>query len=267
LCGGSDVTVYAWVLLDVDNTLFDYDRAEAVALEQSLREVGMRSTPVCVEEYRRINAQLWKEYERGKIDRDRLRVRRFELTFEALHLEADAEAFSARYLEHLGRCAYLIEGAEATVKALAQRVGLVLITNGFARVQRARLGRSPLQGLFRAVIVSEEVGAAKPDPRIFDAAFAAMGNPPKAEVLMVGDGLSSDIAGANGYGVDACWYNPAHAPLPPGMNVRYRIDRLDGLLEIVSADRGVAQIVDPPRSKINTLGSRRSAGEDTEGKR
>jgi FMN phosphatase YigB (HAD superfamily) len=83
------------------------------------------------------------------------------------------------------------------------------------------------------IVISEEVGAAKPDPAIFDVAFARMGWPDKARVLMVGDSLTSDIAGAAAYGIDACWFNPAGKERPAGVNIRYEIQRLDELLRIV----------------------------------
>lgn len=67
---------------------------------------------------------------------------------------------------------------------------------------------------------------AKPDGRIFDVAFERMGQPPKTEVLIVGDSLSSDIAGGLAYGIDTCWFNPAGQARPDGMSIRYEVARL-----------------------------------------
>ena len=82
---------------------------------------------------------------------------------------------------------------------------LALITNGLRDVQRPRLAGSAIGDYFAEVIISEEVGAAKPDPAIFDAAFELLGRPPRAKVLLIGDSLSSDIAGGRDYGLDTCW--------------------------------------------------------------
>ena len=83
-----------------------------------------------------------------------------------------------------------------------------------------------------AFVISEEVGVAKPDPAIFDVAFARMGQPAKSEVLIIGDSLSSDMQGGLNYGIDTCWYNPAGktASLP----VTYEIRQLDELLSILT---------------------------------
>ena len=224
---------YAWILLDADGTLFDYDRAEAVALERTFQEAGHAFAPRYAEAYRRINSQIWLDYEQGKIAQHVLRVRRFELLFEAIDIRSDARAFSARYLAHLGDQSILIDGAEETVKALCGHVGLVLITNGIKEVQRARLAGSAIAVCFAGVVISDEVGVSKPAPGIFEVAFARMDNPPKREVLIVGDSLTSDIRGGADYGIDTCWYNPAGKPRTLDVDIRYEIGALSQVLDIV----------------------------------
>ncbi|PKO21520.1 MAG: hypothetical protein CVU38_14280 [Chloroflexi bacterium HGW-Chloroflexi-1] len=95
--------------------------------------------------------------------------------------------------EHPHACSELIEGAEATIRALHGKVGLMVITNGLKDVQRPRLVRSTIGNYFADIVISEEVGAAKPDGAIFDVAFGRMNEPRKAEVLIVSDSLTSDI--------------------------------------------------------------------------
>ena len=84
-------------------------------------------------------------------------------------------------------------------------------------------------------MISEEAGAAKPDPGIFDVAFDKMGQPRKEEVLIVGDSLTSDIKGGSDYGIDTCWFNPAQEPCDLDVEIRYEIKRLGELLNIVEA--------------------------------
>ena len=98
-----------------------------------------------------------------------------------------------------------MDGAEEVLAALRDRYRFAIITNGLRTVQHGRLARSTIRGDIAALVISEEVGSAKPAAGIFDAAFAAMGGPAKAEVLMIGDSLTSDIRGAYDYGIDACW--------------------------------------------------------------
>ncbi len=228
--------IYKWLLFDADGTLFDYDRTEATALQRAFEEMGQRFEPGHVEVYRQINGQIWADFEQGRISQERLRTRRFELLFDAADIELSPEAFSARYLRYLAEGIDLVDGAEEVVRALYGRVRLMLITNGLQEVQRPRYARSALHGYFADLIISEEVGASKPDSRIFDVAFQRMGQPQREEVLMVGDSLSSDMRGGSDYGIDTCWYNPEQRPRSPDVEIRYEIQDLRQLLDLVGGD-------------------------------
>ena len=63
------------------------------------------------------------------------------------------------------------------------------------------------------LIASEDVGVAKPDPRIFEIALARLGTS-AAEAVMVGDSWANDVAGAHALGIRAIWFNPDRAPRP-----------------------------------------------------
>ncbi len=227
---------YKWLLLDADGTLFDYDRAEATALQRVFEQFGHEFQSAYAVAYQRINHEIWRQFEQGQISQDRLRTRRFELLFEAVDVESDPVEFSATYIQNLAEGAYLIDGAEEVVKSLVGRVGLVLITNGLKEVQRSRLARSTISDCFSDVVISDEIGAAKPDTRIFQVAFERMAHPKKADVLIVGDSLTSDIKGGNAYGIDACWFNPNRLVCDQDVEIRYEIRHLDELRVIVGAD-------------------------------
>jgi len=223
---------YAWVLFDADGTLFDYDAAETAALTASFEGIGRTFSPEISEIYREINGRMWVELERGTTTQARIRVERFEKLFRSLGVETDPVAFAEDYLSRLAGQTALIDGAERTVNALAGVCRLMLITNGIAEVQRPRFAASKIRDHFTGLVISEEVGAAKPDPVIFDAAFAEMGRPPKSQVLIVGDSLSSDIKGGNDYGIDSCWFNPAGLPAREVVEPTFEIQRLDQLLAV-----------------------------------
>jgi 2-haloacid dehalogenase len=224
---------YKWLLLDADGTLFDYDRSEAFALTRTFEQFGWKLAPEVAHAYRQINAQVWKDFEQGKVTAQRLRTQRFELLFAAVHLDADPALFSKRYLENLAKRTDLIDGAEKVVGLLYGKVGQVIITNGLGDVQRPRLANSAIGDCFADFVISEEVGVAKPDPRFFDIVFERVGRPAKEEVLVVGDSLSSDIKGGHDYGIDTCWFNPAHGPRTLDVQIEYEISSLCELLAIV----------------------------------
>lgn len=233
-----DGTAYQWLLFDADGTLFDYDLAEAQALGDTFAELELPFDERTHSTYRRVNGSLWEDLEKGLISAMALRVRRFELLFEAQRVAADAGIASAAYLRHLGRAIHLIDDAERVVRALSARFRLALVTNGLRDVQRSRLDLSPIGAFFAEVAISEEIGVAKPARGFFDVVFAAMGKPPKEAVLMIGDSLTSDIRGGLDYGLDTCWFNPTDRPEDPRCLPRFQIRRLDELLSLLSPDGG-----------------------------
>jgi 2-haloacid dehalogenase len=233
---------YTWLLFDADGTLFDYDAAERQALRLTFAEYSLSFGPKAHDIYRRVNERMWLDFEQGMTTPARIKSERFAHLFEALQGELPATTmpdpveFSDRYLANLGTCTDLMPDAEPVLRALYSRVRLALITNGLTVVQRARLLQSGLGDLFKAVVISEEVGVSKPNPGIFQIAFDRMGSPRKDEVLMVGDSLTSDIRGANAFEIDACWYNPQGKSPIPGVHFEYEIRSLKELLSLPIGD-------------------------------
>ena len=224
---------YRWLLFDADGTLFDYDRAEAQAFLETLTSSHISFDKRYLEEYRRINGVLWQAFEQGSVSQSNLKVERFRQFCQIAEISADPAELSRLYLANLSKGAYLIDGALETVQALAGSYQLAIITNGLKNVQRSRFKLAPITPYFSTIIISEEVGVAKPDPRIFDIAFMQMDNPPKEEVLIIGDSLTSDISGGVAYGIDTCWFNPQGRDRPDGLAIRYEIDDLKQLMSLL----------------------------------
>jgi 2-haloacid dehalogenase len=205
-------------ILDADNTLFDFDRAEADALGETLEVCGVTPfPPEAPRLYHRINEELWKEFEAGGIGQAQLRRERFSRLLDLLGepaAAADAGRLSAVYLRVLARKAYLKPHARAVLRALSRRASAVLLTNGIPEVQRRRLAESGLLPFLRGVVISGEVGLAKPDVRIFRLALRHVALPGR-KVLCVGDSPSSDIRGASSAGLAACWVAAPGQPYPP----------------------------------------------------
>lgn len=225
---------YSCLLFDADGTLFDYDKAEKSALRGAFNCVEAIFRDEYLETYRCINKQLWEALERREIAASALSVRRFEMLLEALELTCSAAHLSQAYLEQLSLSSELIEDAFEVLHQLSEKFVLAVVTNGFQAVQRSRLERSSIKSLIQHLIISEEVGAAKPKAAFFDAAFARLNNPRRDEVLLIGDSLTADIRGGVDYGIDTCWFNPMGLPRPDGLSITYEIKVLKELLGLLS---------------------------------
>lgn len=224
---------YDWIFFDADGTLFDYDAAEAAALEGAFRACGLPYESEVRPLYSEINAGIWRDFELGKVSQKELKTMRFDRLFDAVGLTADSAEFSHHYLATLGAQTSLLDGAEALVRSLAGRVEMLLITNGLAEVQVPRFAASSIRDCFAEIVISGQIGLAKPDPAIFDFAFDRIDRPAKERVLMIGDNLGSDILGGVNYGLDTCWYNPSAVANGHGVEPTYVVRELHEILDLL----------------------------------
>ena len=122
--------------------------------------------------------------------------------------------------------------AERVIKTLHEKNAyrLAVATNGLNDIQQGRL--QGLKGYFSDIYVSEVINAIKPMPAFFQAVLQNANVSP-AECLMIGDSLSSDVAGALHMGIDACWYNPWGKENTTQIQPTYTIRDLNELLTIL----------------------------------
>lgn len=217
------------LLLDLDGTVLDFEASQRQALHETVTALGVAWDDEHARTYAEINRLLWEAYERREIEATALRSTRWRQFLEALEVEADPEQVGVDYLAAFAAGAHLIDGAAEAVAALADRMTIVAVTNGFGDVQHERLQRSGLDRYLAGVVVSDEVGAAKPQPEIFDAAFAVAGDPPRDQVAIVGDSLTSDIAGGRAYGITTVWVNPSGVDPAPHPAPDHEVRRLADL--------------------------------------
>jgi putative hydrolase of the HAD superfamily len=225
---------YEVILFDADETLFDFDKAEKYALKKSIESFEMSfKEDYHLNSYREVNNKIWEEFEKGLISADELKTERFRNFFVKLDLDLNPIKFSKQYLKFLSEASFLIEGTNEILSDLYQKYKLVLITNGLANVQRSRLKLSSLDKYFKEIIISEEIGIAKPDPEIFEYTFNKIKHKDKKKSIIIGDSLSSDIQGGINFGIDTCWFNPDNEENLSGLVPTYEINDLLELKEIL----------------------------------
>jgi 2-haloacid dehalogenase len=224
---------YTTLLFDLDHTLVDSHVSEAAAFDYTLRRAGAQDPADYLAPYGEINKALWAAVEKGEITPNDVRTERFAQLIAATDLEADPNEMGDDFVYGMGANGDLYPGTIETLDALAEIADLALVTNGIGDVQRARIARLGLDRFFDAIVISGEVGMAKPGPEIFDLTFEALGHPDKWTTLMIGDSLSSDMAGGIAYGIATCWY-AAHSTGVTIVPVDHTIMALDELIPIVA---------------------------------
>ena len=157
---------YELVLIDLDDTLFDYSKTEDSAFRKTFEKMGFFEVSEIKREkmeenyekikkrYKEINLQLWKDLENGKIDKDRLRVLRFERIIEEFGLGYDSIGMSELYLKKLGEGVFPFEMAEKLCEYLHSKYKVGVVTNGIKEVQHSRIENSEIAKYIDKLVLS-----------------------------------------------------------------------------------------------------------------
>ena len=198
------------LLLDLDDTILDFHKAERIALSKTIREFGLEPTEAVLSCYHVINKWHWEQLEKGTMTRAEILVNRFAVLFEKQGIAVDAVACARAYEKNLSIGHYFLPGAEEAVDSLSKKYRLFLVSNGTASVQKGRMTSANLYRFFEKVFVSQEIGHTKPSKAYFDACFAQIPGVDPEKTIIVGDSLSSDIQGGINAGIKTVWINPGH---------------------------------------------------------
>lgn len=214
-----------WILFDADETLFTFDAFGG--LQRMFLDYSVTFTAEDFQDYQAINKPLWVDYQNGAISALQLQHQRFESWSERLSVPAGD--LNAAFLNAMAEICVPLPGAVSLLNALKDKVKIGIITNGFTALQQIRLERTGLRDYFDLLVISEQVGVAKPDRKIFDYTFEQMGQPPRERVLMVGDTAESDILGGMNAGIATCWLNAHGRSLPEGIMPTWEVTTLSEL--------------------------------------
>jgi 2-haloacid dehalogenase len=217
--------MYTNILFDADDTLLDFQKSQLYSFRKVLSSYLIPFTEQIYNDYLTINHQLWSELENGNISKDEVQSKRFTNLFHTINREINGFEANNLYQNELEKQSWLIPYAEEVCKELAEKYVLTIITNGVEKTQKTRIGASKIFPYITHIVVSEEIGVAKPDKRFFD--YVIKLTQSKIEnMLIIGDSLSSDIKGAKNAGIDSVWFNPHRKEIDKQLNVKKIISDL-----------------------------------------
>lgn len=205
---GSEADRRPIVLLDLDNTILDFNTAERTALRRAFETIGLSYSDEIAALYNEINIRHWEMLEDGILTREQVLVQRYETLYREMGVEADANRTQALYEGYLSEGHWFIPGAEELLKNLSGRCRLFICSNGTQRIQDGRITSAGIAPYFEKIFISEHMGANKPDARFFSLCFAEIPGFDRERTIILGDSLTSDIRGGKNAGILTCWYNP-----------------------------------------------------------
>ena len=205
---------YEHVFFDLDHTLWDFETNSHATLKHIL-ELNKDLFPLEISyhdfysKYYVWNNYYWDLFVKNKIEREVLRVIRFEKTlldFQIINTKL-ANRLAHDYLDLLPNQKELMPHALDVLEYLETRYQIHIITNGFERVQLKKIKNSSIEKYFTHIISSEAAQASKPDRKIFDYAFNISGAN-ALNSIYIGDSIEADVKGAINSNLDYIFFNP-----------------------------------------------------------
>ena len=234
------------VLFDLDDTLFDHRICARTALT-TLYEAydAFRNRPFA--DVERLHASfleaLHVRVTSGELPLEQARRERFRRLFAAVGVTPGddvvaeaAETYRGGYM----KIRRAIAGAAGLLAAVSHRCQVGIVSNNLLEEQQGKLRQCGLDRFIDELVVSEETGMSKPDPRIFQIALDRLGRRAD-EVVMVGDSWAADVLGARAAGIRAIWFNPDCAPSPEpeaGVVELHALEPVDAAVAMIFAGEG-----------------------------
>ena len=199
-----------FIFLDLDDTILDFHRSEAVALRKTLQSLNVNPTDEVIARYSAINLAHWKALERRELTRGEVLTGRFRQLFEELGMNVSPNVAQSLYEKNLSESHFFIDGAPRLLMTLSQKYPLYIASNGTTLVQTSRIASSGIGRYFKAVFLSEQLGADKPQIEFFERATGQIEGYNPSEAIILGDSITSDMQGGINAGMHTCWFNPHH---------------------------------------------------------
>lgn len=227
---------YEILLLDADDTVFDFGAAERFAFFQTMQFMGISANEEMYQAYSVINERHWKALERGELNREQVLRGRYAVFLDTFRLTGDPDEVNRHYLETLATCDILFDDSMEALAQLSKHYRLYFVTNGNALVQRGRFQKSPVMRYIDDFFISGEIGFEKPDIRYFEAVFSKIPDFAPQKTLLVGDSPTSDLAGAIRVGIDSCYVHRRGKELPAHITPTYRVSNLEDLVQLLGKE-------------------------------
>ena len=209
-----------WVWLGLDDTLIDFTLNSRRALDRLYREEGLGQwfpdADTWRECYEGHNYPLWDQLSRGEITTVFLRMERFRRPLTDAGVDncvaiRMSERFDPLYLDFLAQEKATVDGAFDLLRRLhVAEVRVGVLSNGFADVQHRKMLNAGLTPHVDLTVLSDDIGVAKPDTRLYVHAMERAACTDASAHLMIGDNPDTDIAGALRAGWQGILLQPQH---------------------------------------------------------
>lgn len=235
---------YNCLMIDLDDTLLDFKAAEDAALEKTFAQFNFPYTPENIAAYKKINQELWRQLEQGKVKKEALMTGRWKQFLAHLGQLGNAVKINDFYLARLSEGAFVLPGALEFLQDVEDFVTIAVITNGAEKAQKGRLVNSGVATYADGIFISEKMGITKPDKRFVNIALDRLGVTNRAKVLVIGDSLYADVKCGIDAGLDTCWCNFKNETNDTGLTPTYTVLGFEELKRVILTEEEISRVND-----------------------
>lgn len=189
------------VIFDFDGTLADRNKAICIAYRQFLLE-HVVNTDINKIDLETMVQQLIGLDQNGASDKKYV----FEKFNRMFGYHVDYRFFREWWMHNLGKYEQLYDDTLDTLQYLKGKYDLAIITNGSTISQNMKIDNCQIREYFKAILISQQCGVAKPDSAIFNMALKQL-NISAEQAIYVGDSYYNDIYGAYKANIKPVWIN------------------------------------------------------------
>lgn len=219
------------VLIDIDDTIFDFDKCSKNAIKKTLKKLDLSYKEKDFLYFNEVNDILWNKQKLGKININEVFIERSIMLSKYFELDIEKEIFNDLFVEFLYDEIEMVDEIEDLLSYLSNKYQIYAASNGIYGMQINRLKKSNLDKYFKDIFVSDKMGYEKPDKRFFEKIMNITKYSNKY-LIMIGDSIKSDIIGAKNSGIKSIYFNKGNKKISD-KDFTYQVKKLSEIKKIL----------------------------------
>lgn len=189
------------VFFDINDTLTNHSRAQEVAIKKMATLLSEHDEAKFIKVWKETAKKYWELFEKRKITFEEQRLQRIESVWNHFKVKLTSQQihkYAYYYVSYYEQALSVNPTLKILLELLkANHIPAGIISNGYGPLQRSRLKTTGIESYLtrRLIFISDEIGVAKPDEKIFILAEITVGVPP-TDIIFFGNDLKNDIAPA-----------------------------------------------------------------------
>lgn len=228
---------YKGILLDLDDTLVDYDKSTEYAFSKLLKKYKIKQHKFLYDEFKNYEIDYWTRFENDKIfvplenPNEKIEYLWVNLIKEFFFIDYDKAKKYYKYFENLlGEKVVKTEDYNEVLKILSKYCEIFISTNGSKKQAIKKIDKAGIIHFMTDIFSSDDCGYSKSNVEYYDWIIKELKLYKKEELLIVGDSLKSDVISGANAGIDTCWYNRKQIINDTNINPTYEINSLKQLI-------------------------------------